>query len=406
MANTRNKAQIPDDYDFQQFDGKREDLLIDRNQTSFPDMPLEIIEHILREGKGDVNDKSFSPVVMAKLAIGNKALNAFFKPRLDAVKAQEAKKLLECVLFPITANVEKIIELAKKQPQLFFIKATAQDQAMDLEGNRRTIEDWSPYQAMFGTSDNDLLAIVKPPLDAYLKTLPKGQEFAEAHVKEKFPNGLDFPASTADFNTLAAAMTQDQQLKDTGNPSPTTEALLKQLQATFKPGVVRMGHHFNMNEYVKAHEIYDQNYYPWNENQIRYFTKHVLGFLQRLKTGVYLQVDITGVENLAPMNQNDNQKLQPLRRDFEVMNYAYAVPQKVVVLPLDGDPACRLGESFLVVDYTGRRGAWGVLWAPGAVPPLSISKGISFTKLMSRKTASLSNLCPEANRSAGCRADI
>ena len=39
-----------------------------------------------------------------------------------------------------------------------FIKATTQDYAMDLKGNRRTIKGWSSYQALFSTGDKDMLA--------------------------------------------------------------------------------------------------------------------------------------------------------------------------------------------------------------------------------------------------------
>lgn len=326
--------------DFDCFTGTREELLVDPAQTSFPDMPVELIERIIRDDSGVV-----SLEIMAQLSRTNKSIHAFFQPGLDHAKQAkiQAKELLEYVLFPNTLNVTKIIMLAQTRPQLFFIKATAEDQTKDLKGNRRTIEDWSPYQAIFGTNDNDLLAEIKPHLDAYLNTLSNGQRMADAQINEKFPDGLNFPPGTFNFNPLADAINNDKQLKETGNPSPATFDLLMEFQQAFTPGTVITGHHFNMNELINADRSYDQHYDARNLEQLRFFSKHVIGFLQRLKTGPYQLADITGLKNLVVV-----QHKKSLNRDFGVINVSQ-------IVPLDSDPDCRLGEHYVIDSYGG---AW------------------------------------------------
>lgn len=350
----------------------------------------------------EVEGKTMAEWLNAKKAEQNFSQSGFFATALspDEAKkkfeAKQAKKILECVLFPHKENIDKLKAMAKTMPQCFFIKATAQDQAMDLAGNRRTIEDWSPYQAMFGTSDNDLLAELKDDLDKYLATIEDGNKFARDQVKEKFPNafdedgkGFDFPPSahTDKFERIATAISADQQLKNTGIPSSATQALLVQLQTEFKPGVVKTGHHFNMNDVIKAREIYDANFMPWDDNQLRFFSKNVIGFLQRLETGVYLQSDRTGLVDLV----GDNKK--PLQRDYEVVNYVLDVngKKKTVLLPLAvADSVSVLGKDFVVESYYGgqaRRCALGVRALRGFCKKLMSSKNSELVKLMPRRGA-------------------
>lgn len=218
--------------------------------------------------------------------------SGFFTPETARKNQNQAKELLEYVLYPTDANIQKLRDLAKTKPQCFFIKATAQDHAKDLKGNRRTLEDWSPYQAMFGTSDTNLIAEINPLLEDYLKT-NNDNDFAENHVKEKFPNGFDFSPSTFDFDPLVAAISADPFTD--GVPSANTLALLEQFQEAFKPGVVTSGHHFNMNDVMKADDLLVQHWNSWSDAKRNCFDINVRGFLQRLKTGVYLQADISGL---------------------------------------------------------------------------------------------------------------
>lgn len=236
-----------------------------------------------------MNNDWDSPVatdVMRRLSETGTTLHGFFRPELDQ---RDAKQLLIYVLQSNAARAAEVLKIAKANPRLFFIKVTAQDYAMDLEGNQRTIKDWSPYQALFGTGDKDMLAAVKPDLDAYLDTLKDGRKMAAEQEREKFPDGFDYPPSTEEFNRLvnelAVAITNDLQLRTNWkNPNPETLTLLVQLRQYLKPGIVETGHHFNLNDFIKTHEIYGQNWEPWTGEQLRFFAVNVIGFQERLMT--------------------------------------------------------------------------------------------------------------------------
>lgn len=314
---------------------------------------------------------------MAKLSQTSHALHTLFKPELDK---RGAKQLLTYVLQPNEQNAAEIEKIAKTNPRLFFIKATAQDYAMDLAGSRRTLVDWSPYQALFGTSNKVLLLLVKPMLDAYLATLPDGFDMAASQEQEKFPDGFDFPPCSDEFNQLVdeleLAITNDLQLKqDWRNASPATIALLAKFSRYYQPDIVRIGHHFNMNEMIKTYEIYDKNWNPWIGNQLTFLSVKMIGLQQRLLTGPYLDAACTGLKHM-----DNGQRLQG---NFEINNYV--TDNKISVVPFTNeDPTCRLGESFVINSYFGS--GWGASNFPMQ------SSAFYFRKLCEENTAELSRL--------------
>ncbi|EKD71398.1 MAG: hypothetical protein ACD_46C00194G0012 [uncultured bacterium] len=334
----------------------RNDIVNNPDELSLLDFPSDLLR--IPEGKTEgvsitsACSEEDATTVMRTLSETCTTFHAFFKPEL------EKRKLLNHVLKGTEKDKEKVMAAAKTHPELFFIKTTTQDGAMDLDGNRRTIKDWSPYQALFGTSDVDMLLAVKKDLDAYLDKLKDGHQFAEDHVKEKFPNGFDFPESKYDFSGLKAAITNDQQLIQTGNPNQTTLAALEQFRKDFKPGTVTVGHHFNMKDLIKAHQVYDENWQPWEPKQLKFFSLGVIGFLERLMTRFYLMLTCQGIRNHT----------QPCKRMVEVDDYVHdnsvAVDEngrrkKLTVLPLDGDPALRLGAGFVIDSYCEAAGVMG-----------------------------------------------
>lgn len=264
----------------------------------------------------------------------------------NASSYESALTLLKLVL---QGNEADVLKIAQTNPQLFFAKTTTTDIAMDLEGNRRIIQDWSPYQAMFGTGDKDMLAAVKPFLDAYLKTLPNGEKMASQQVLEKFPNGFDFRPCSDEFitliNELAVAITYDQQLqKDSKNPNPATLKLLMEVRKHYKPGNVETGHHFNMNDFIKTHEINKRFWNTWDRNQLDFFSVNVIGFQERLLTAPYLQAVCMGLDNLVNRHQ-------PLKRSFEVPHHV--TDKKITVAPFKSEDTSRLGEAFSVNSFFG-----------------------------------------------------
>ena len=316
--------------------------LADPARESLFDLPKDIIEYSIPLAANTQKDYGSIETtrVMATLSPSCQTIHTLFK--LELAK-RGAKQLLIDVL---QGNEAAVLKTAKTNPSLFFIQATAQDYAMDLEGNCRTIKDWSPYQAMFGTGDKDMFldnedkpTEIKKCLDAYLDKT-NGHAMAASQELEKFPNGFDYPPSTYDFDPIVAAITHDQQLIQTGKPSKDTLALLMEFRAAYKPGVVTVGHHFNMNDFIKANEVYETNWNPWNGKQLDFFDVYFIGCLDRLITAPYLQRACQGLQ-------------KPLTRSFEVKNYV--TDKKIVVVPLDSDLSCRLGEGFVIDSYFGRR---------------------------------------------------
>ena len=266
-----------------------------------------------------------------------KTFGYFFRQDIDEVVT--AKRILEYVL---QGNHEEVIAAAKKYPSLFFVNVpTAQDYAMDLAGNRRTYENWSPYQALFATASPDTVKEVKKILDASYLAIPShGEVYAAKHVQEKFPQGFDYSENTYDFATLAAIISQDTQLKTNWrNPSPATITAMNALEAYFKPGIVKEGHPFNMNDFIEAHKVYEKNYGPWTVGQCRFFSIRVIALLERLLVARDLQAACQGVSNI----ENDKK-----------LTHSYEVDwgsQKVVVVPFNVSSG--LAVDFVVDSYFG-----------------------------------------------------
>jgi hypothetical protein len=331
----------------------REEIVNSPNELSFLDQAPEMQCAIV--AAADENNDWHSPVatdVMRRLSKTGTTLHGFFRPELDQ---RDAKQLLIYVLQSNEARAAEVLKIAKANPRLFFIKATAQDYAMDLEGNQRTIKDWSPYQALFGTGDKDMLAAVKPDLDAYLDTLQDGRKMAAEQEREKFPKDIAYPSSTKEFNRLvnelAAAITNDPQLRTNWkHPNPATFALLVQLRQCLKPGIVETGHHFNLNDFFITHCIAPQYWEQWNGHQFRFFAVNVIGFQERLMTAPQLQAVCMGINNYLNMNQ-------PLKHSTEVINFETKERNKMTIAPLSAeDPTCRLGEGFMIETFSGGAG--------------------------------------------------
>ncbi len=298
----------------------RED--IDNNRSRLLELPVELLK--VRNNKQDTTIIGVMLAEEAKDAIRNlsescKKFHVLFNPKPEE---RLAKRLLEYVLQASENKVAKVVEMAKWKPELFFVKSTAQDYAMDLKGNRRTIKDYSPIQAIVATSNKEMFAAVKSHLDTYLSTLPKGHQFLQDHIKEKFPNGIDYPPCTDEFNrlieALAAAIDNDQQLKNNlKNPSATTLQALEAFREYLKPGIVELGYHFNLNNFIKTEELYARYWIPWNRYQLSFFLVKAMAFQQRLCTAWQMQASRMavrgGLQNYVKRVQQSFQDLFTIR---------------------------------------------------------------------------------------------
>src|SRR3990167_6634044 len=75
------------------------------------------------------------------------------------------------------------------------------------------------------------------------------------------------------------------------------------LRKNFMPiSAVRDGHHFNLNELIKAYEVYENLRLwrqLWNRNQLSLFGCQVIGYLERLVTAVDAQVFSKRIAHVA-----------------------------------------------------------------------------------------------------------
>jgi len=347
MADSRN-SEIVEDLSKPTSD----DITDDRSRL------LELpVEKLYNPDENEPSIIGVMPDNEAKAAIRNlsetcKSLHQLFYPEREK---HLAKRLLEYVL---QGNETKVVEMAKWQPELFFIPSTAQDYAMDLEGNRRTIKNYSPVQAMVATGDKEMFKAVQPYLDA----LPNGRQRIQEQIKEKFPNGTDYPPCTDEFNRLikavAAAINNDQQIRwDWKNPNTATLQALEEFRNYLTKthlGIIEKGHHFNLNNFIKTEEFCADRWRFWNGNQLSFFLVKVMAFQQRLCTAWQMQGNCTGFYYYVEKNR-------PLARHFKIKKGMK--DKEINIFPLDNeDPSYRLGDVCYVENYSGSNLASGGEW--------------------------------------------
>lgn len=272
----------------------------------------------------------------------NRTFNAIFKPLADKYAA---KQLLTYI---VQGNFAKAREMYTANPKLLFIETTAEEYASGfvLETDdpvHRTVQ-LSPLRAMVAAGDRWMLPDALQVLAKYTdeETQQSGHALAAEQIRQQFPNGFDYPASTYEFNPLVTAIAADQLLRQTGTPSPATQALLEQFREDYLPGIVKSGYLFNLNDLIKVLEIYDLNFLPWDENQLKFFWSQVVGYLERLVPAVFAQAISQGIAKVV------EGKL--FQRTLSFHNYV--TEKDVSFFPLDLD-LLRLGLGFGVDSYNG-----------------------------------------------------
>lgn len=277
----------------------------------------------------------------SRLTCVNRAFNVFFKPELHRCLAEE---LLTHVL---KGDAAKAKAMYMANPALLFIEVKGTEWASGFVKEtdipvHRTVQ-MSPLRAMAAAGDQWMLKEALQVLESYIDqdTKRSGTSLAAEQIQQQFPNGFNYPPSTYDFSPLVTAISNDQQLIATGNPSEATKILIEKFRTDFMPGVVKSGYLFNLNDLIKALELYDQNYDPWDGNQLRFFWCQVVGFLERLVPAVFAQAVSQGITNVL--------EGKPFQRTLSFHNYVTNKP--VSFFPLDADLTCRLGLGFGVDSY-------------------------------------------------------
>lgn len=338
----------------------RDEIVSDPTQPSLLDLPNELLLPIHDSKDSEISitsgaSKSDAINIMGQLSTTCRTLHTLFKPTLNHILQQEAEELLQYVVKPTKENVVKAKTMYEKNPQLLFIEGTAIADAADLNGVHRTIVA-SPYRAALGAGDILLIDEMNLVIDTYIDPQSKktGREIAQEQFAQQFPNGVDFPPSTYDFSALEKAISNDFKLINPGQrvaPGKTsagTERELVKFRDHFKPTVVKVGHHFNMNDLVKVRKIYCTNK-NWNVAQNVLFWSQVHGFLQRLVSGVGGQILSYGLNQFL-------EKPSSFQRDCKMdTNITF---KKLSYFPLDTDQNYRLGLHLGINN-------WGVAQALG-----------------------------------------
>lgn len=321
----------------------RNEYVNEPNKLSLLNLPLEVIEHIAKQAS-----PYESRQIKAALSETCRYQHAFFQPQLDA------EKLLRYVLQGKAAEAKAMYEA---NPELLFMETSSKDYAAGIDKDGKAVHrviEGSPFRAALGAGDyrmlEDMLTYVGRVVDR--KGNQIGHQLAAEQTVQQFPNGVDYPASTYDFGPLVAAITTDPELIAERTARLATKEVLQQFRNDFMPGVVSVGHHFNLNELIKACEVYNQNFNPWNSKQLSFFFSQVIGYLERLLPTVDAQVLCQGIANMTEGNK-------PMERKLDLTNYV--TNNTISYYPLDADLACRLGVHLGVDTYywPGGACAWG-----------------------------------------------
>ncbi|EKD70596.1 MAG: hypothetical protein ACD_46C00484G0014 [uncultured bacterium] len=197
---------------------------------------------------------------------------------------------------------------------------------------------------------------------------------------EQFPNGVKDAPCDFDFSPLVAAITNDMVANH--QPNAKTEEELKKFRDYFTPKATDVkiyGKHFNMQNLIKAFEIYNNNYTSWSGDQLSLFWRQVIGYLQRLVPACYAQAFCQGLYHVV-------EEKKPLERSFKLDNAVY--------YPLDRDPKFQLGKYFGVFSYRWAYVVVAGTWVGGRAD-LQMSGWLK--NHVEQKQQSLSNLKPICN---------
>ena len=283
-------------------------------------LPIDLIDIIA----------GYSTPLMEELnSVAGSSFHCRYQPELDK---RAAKQLMAYVLNPTAENIVKAKAMYAANPRIMFIETEGYELASGIEGyvDEKTGEPCtrlvyrkvigSAFQAVLGTGDSELYYDMATHFDKIVYKSESGEietgaQRALKQIQARFPNGFDYPPTDDTFNTLIAdiaeAITNDQTLITTDRPNEATRAALTRLRQYLLPKDVTQGHHFNLSQLIKACEIYNQNWNPWNENQRPLFWRQVIGYLQRLAPVVDAQAFCTGLYYLQEENE-------PLSRPAEL----------------------------------------------------------------------------------------
>ncbi len=189
--------------------------------------------------------------------------HAFFQP--------SANKLLDKLLLHIAHGEQDQAEaILKINPELLFMSSNVEAPSGNI------FMDYSPCRLACYAHDMDMLEMMKP----YVYRVPHGEEQFTNLLKEAseaFKN-----QKTYNFAELADIINNgtDAQIK----------LALDNFRRQFEPKYIKNKKSFNIENFLKAYEIYINNFDTWSKEKRRLFWCQVIGYLQRSLPACYAQV--------------------------------------------------------------------------------------------------------------------
>lgn len=146
-----------------------------------------------------------------------------------------------------------------------------------------------------------------------------------------------------DFTEIVKAISKDQTLIDTGRPSPDTEETLRKFKEYFKPDDIRQGKSWLKEHLQEGFRVYEEQWNPWKENQLRWYLVNIIGHMQTRAEKCFEYECSQGLKQIMDENKS-SQRLSSLKNYMNDLSFSYRRSE---------DSSLLLGRDFFVDIYFG-----------------------------------------------------
>lgn len=176
------------------------------------------------------------------------------------------------------------------------------------------------------------------------KQFTNSEEIISAQVAEQFPEGWEEKENERAKKDLEALNEVVKAISQSQTDADCDKALNKFSEYLKPKSIIKTGKHFNFQLFVKAFDLFEENYDKFGDNSGRYnsrknilFWQKVIGCIQRYLPACFAQALCQGIIKLVERGQKLERSLKfKYRRD------------DALYFPLDSDPHFRLGDKFAV----------------------------------------------------------
>ena len=218
-----------------------------------------------------------------------------------------------------------------------------------------TYENVSAIELAYVMDDDELMREVLLP--AILKLPPDNIKEAETQLANKMAEVEKQRAQFKpyDFSEMVKAIAADQTLRKTGQASEATKEVLENFKRDFTPGVMTQGKSWIKEHLQAAYRIYDENYDPWNSEQLRWYLIHVVGHVQTRVEKCFEQECSQGLNEIVAQKKRNE-------RSVKIMNWLNDIP---LTFRGAADSSLLLSRDFLVEIVYGASSVAACGWGAG-----------------------------------------